>query len=315
MELAVETDRLVKVYRDRGSEVKALDEVSLRVPAGSIFGIFGPNGSGKTTLISILLGLILPTRGSARVLGYDVVKQSLSVRKRVGLLPEAFGLYEHMTALDNLVFFGLLDEVPKGEVEKRAREVLELVGLSDKAGAKVSTFSRGMIQRLGLAQVLMKDPDLVILDEPTMGLDPDGIELLKNLVLGLRERGKTIMISTHLLHEVGNICTHAAIIRKGKVLAQGSLEEVTRELAEKQYSAYAVRRTDYSERLLEELRSLPEVIVTGHSGNTIRVLAKNDRVSALIEVAEKHGAAVEPLTYREVTWEDVYRFYQGGARW
>jgi ABC-2 type transport system ATP-binding protein len=150
-EYVIETENLVKVYRDRSGEVRALDGVTVRVPRGVLFGLFGPNGSGKTTLISILVGLQLPTSGSARVLGYDCVRESIEIRRRVGLLPENYGFYEYMTARENLEYLGKLDGLPAQELERRIPEVLELVGLREWADAKVKGFSRGMTQRLALA--------------------------------------------------------------------------------------------------------------------------------------------------------------------
>ncbi|MEM1691462.1 MAG: ABC transporter ATP-binding protein, partial [Thermofilaceae archaeon] len=142
-EYVIETENLVKVYRDRGGEVRALDGVSLRVPKGVLFGLFGPNGSGKTTLISILIGLQLPTSGTARVLGFDSVRESIEIRRRVGVLPENYGFYEHMTARENLEYLGKLDGIPRSELKQRINEVLELVGLKNWANAKVKGFSRG----------------------------------------------------------------------------------------------------------------------------------------------------------------------------
>ncbi|MEM4805373.1 MAG: ABC transporter ATP-binding protein [Thermofilaceae archaeon] len=227
-EYVIETENLVKVYRDRGGEVRALDGVSLRVPKGVLFGLFGPNGSGKTTLISILIGLQLPTSGTARVLGFDSVRESIEIRKRVGVLPENYGFYEHMTARENLEYLGKLDGIPRSELKQRINEVLELVGLKNWANAKVKGFSRGMTQRLALAQVLLKDPELLLLDEPTLGLDPQGAALFKRMMEEMVKQGKTILVSTHPLHELGYICTHAALIRAGKILAQESLEELSR---------------------------------------------------------------------------------------
>ncbi|MEM2415537.1 MAG: ABC transporter ATP-binding protein, partial [Thermoproteota archaeon] len=221
MDLAIEVENLVKVYGKGGSGIKALDGISMKIPKASTYGLFGPNGSGKTTLISILVGLLLPTSGSAKVLGFDVVKESVEIRRRVGLLPEGFGFYDHMTALENLVFLATLDKIPPDQRKKRALETLEMVGLKDRANDKVSTFSRGMRQRLGIAQALLKDPELLIFDEPTVGIDPEGAAEFRNLVKSMNKEGKTILMSTHLLYEVGMVCTHAAVIRRGKLLVQG----------------------------------------------------------------------------------------------
>jgi len=309
VDLAVETQGLVKVYREGRSEVRALDGVDLRVPRGSVFGLFGPNGSGKTTLISILVGLLLPTSGTAKVLGLDAVRQSLEVRRKVGLLPEGFGFYEYMTALENLVFFGMLDGLPEAEARARAREALELVGLSERADTKVSAFSRGMVQRLGIAQALLKDPELLILDEPTVGLDPEGVAQFRLLVMDLARRGKTLMLSTHLLQEVGSVCTHAAIIRKGRILAQGSLDELT-----SQVRAYEVRVSTGAEALARELSSQPGV-AAWLTGSVVRVAALRDVEGDVESAAARCGARVEAVVRVSPTWEDAYRLHQGGSKW
>jgi ABC-2 type transport system ATP-binding protein len=310
MEYAIETENLVKVYGDKKSEVRALDGINLKVPKGSIFGLLGPNGAGKSTLISILVGLLLPTSGSAKVLGFDVVRQSVEIRKRVGLLPEGFGLYEYMTALENLTFLGLLDDMPPNEVKKKALEVLEVVGLGDKANTKVSTFSRGMLQRLGIAQALLKDPELLIFDEPTVALDPDGAAQFRSLVQKFGKEGKTIVMSTHLLHEVGMICTHSAIIRKGKILAQGSIEELSQAVKASKGYTYEIKVMAGGAMLLEEVKSLPEVKEVTLTNNTLKIVAKNDVGSKLFALINKGKYQVESLTPINPSWEDVYHFYQ-----
>jgi len=311
MEYAIETENLVKVYGDKKSEVRALDGINLKVPKGSIFGLLGPNGAGKSTLISILVGLLLPTSGSAKVLGFDVVRQSVEIRKRVGLLPEGFGLYEYMTALENLTFLGLLDDMPPNEVKKKALEVLEVVGLGDKANTKVSTFSRGMLQRLGIAQALLKDPELLIFDEPTVALDPDGAAQFRSLVQKFGKEGKTIVMSTHLLHEVGMICTHSAIIRKGKILAQGSIEELSQAVKASKGYTYEIKVMAGGAMLLEEVKSLSEVKEVTLTNNTLKIVAKNDVGSKLFALINKGKYQVESLTPINPSWEDVYHFYQG----
>jgi ABC-2 type transport system ATP-binding protein len=311
VEYAIETENLTKIYRDRAGEVVALDSANLRVPKGVLFGLFGPNGSGKTTLISILVGLQLPTRGTARVLGFDCVKQSLEIRKRVGLLPENYGFYEHMTAYENLEFLGRLDGIPRGELRRRIDEVLELVGLKEWANAKVKTFSRGMNQRLALAQALLKDPEVLILDEPTLGLDPQGSAMFRELMTRLVKEGRTILISTHLLHEVGFICSHAAFIRKGRIVAQGNLEELAKQYREARGYSYEVVVQERPEDLLRELRQLEGVVEVGLENNTIWVRASRDIMRELLGVTGRYQ--VRSLRERAPTWDELYQFYHGGG--
>jgi len=315
MSLVIETKDLVKIYGSEKSGVRALDGVNIKVPKGSVFGLFGPNGAGKTTLISILVGLSLPTRGSASVLGYDVIRNSVEIRKRVGLLPEGVGFYDHMTALENLRFLGALEGMKKDEVEKRAIEVLGIVGLKDKANSKVATFSRGMKQRLGLAQALLKGPELLILDEPTVGIDPQGVAEFRELVRKLSsEEGKTILMSTHLLYEVGMLVTHAAIIRKGKILAQGSVEELSKPVIEAKGYTFEVQVKSGGELLLQELKSLPEIKEVMLKNNKITIVAKKDIRETLFSLTNKEPfrGNVESLAFVNPSWDELYQFYQGG---
>ncbi|MEM3712711.1 MAG: ABC transporter ATP-binding protein [Thermoproteota archaeon] len=315
MDLAIEVENLVKIYGKGGSGIKALDGISMKIPKASTYGLFGPNGSGKTTLISILVGLILPTSGNAKVLGFDVVKESVEIRRRVGLLPEGFGFYDHMTALENLVFLATLDKIPSDQRKKRALETLEMVGLKDRANDKVSTFSRGMRQRLGIAQALLKDPELLIFDEPTVGIDPEGAAEFRNLVKSMNKEGKTILMSTHLLYEVGMVCTHAAVIRGGKLLVQGSVEELYQSVREAKGYRYELRVKSSIDMLLQEIRSISDVIEIKQNENHVTVLSRREIWGELLPLVSKpqFKDAVESLKPIEPSWDEIYRFYQEGG--
>jgi ABC-2 type transport system ATP-binding protein len=314
MDLAIETENLVKIYGKGNSGIRALDGISMKIPKASTYGLFGPNGSGKTTLISILIGLLLPTSGNAKVLGFDAVKESIEIRRRVGLLPEGFGFYDHMTAFENLIFLATLEHVPRDQRKSRALEALEKVGLKDRANDKVSTFSRGMKQRLGIAQALLKDPELLIFDEPTVGIDPDGAAEFRNLVRTMNKEGKTILMSTHLLYEVGMVCTHAAIIRGGRLLVQGSVEDLYKSVREARGYRYEVRVKPGGEMPLQDIRSISGVTEITRSENRITVISTKEIGNELLSLAAKppFKEVVESLTHIEPSWEEIYRFYQGG---
>jgi ABC-2 type transport system ATP-binding protein len=313
MELAIETKNLVKIYGKGSSSIKALDGISMNVPKASTFGLFGPNGSGKTTLISILIGLLLPTSGDAKVLGFDAVRESIEVRRRVGLLPEGFGFYDHMTALENLTFLATLEHIPKDQRESRALKALEKVGLKDRADDKVSTFSRGMKQRLGIAQVLLKDPELLIFDEPTVGIDPDGAAEFRNLVRMMNKEGKTILMSTHLLYEVGMVCTHAAIIRRGNLLVQGGVEDLYKSVRGARGYRYEIRIKPGGEIPLQDIRSISGVTEITQRENRVTVISMKEIGNELLSLVAKppFKELVESLTPIEPSWEEIYRFYQG----
>lgn len=316
MSLAIEAENLVKIYGKENSGIKALNGVNMKVPKASTYGLFGPNGSGKTTLISILVGLLLPTSGNAKVLGLDAVKDSVEIRKRVGLLPEGFGFYDHMTALENLTFLATLDGLPSDQRKKRALEALETVGLKDRANDKVSTLSRGMKQRLGVAQALLKDPELLIFDEPTVGIDPEGAAEFRSLVRRMSKEGKTILMSTHLLYEVGMVCTHAAMIREGRLLTQGSIEELYRPVKEARGYHYEIRVKTGSEIPLQEIRSMTGVKEITQGEGRINVASNNDIGGDLLLLMTKspYKEFVESLIPIEPSWEEIYRFYQEGDK-
>lgn len=224
----ISVDRLAKTYRGgsllRRGDIQALQGVCLHADAGQIFGLLGPNGAGKTTLIKILLGVIRATGGRASLFGLPA--GSSEARRRVGYLPESLRVDRHHTARTALNFYGKLSRLDNPTIARRSDELLELVGLARRDRESVKRFSKGMLQRLGLAQALMHDPDLLILDEPTDGLDPLGRSEVRRVIEQLRDAGKTIFLNSHILHEVELICTHLAIMANGKVLASGPIAEM-----------------------------------------------------------------------------------------
>lgn len=222
-EPAVEISELTKIFFDfwRRPKVRALDSISLQVGRGEIFGLLGPNGSGKTTAIKVLLGLLHPTRGSVKVLGYP--PSDVRVKERIGYLPEESYLYKHLTARETLVFFARLFNFDERTIRERVNELLELVDMAKGAHRPVGEFSKGMARRIGLAQTLINDPDLIILDEPTSGLDPIACYRMKNIIRELGKKGKTVIISSHLLADIEDICSKICILYNGRILARGAL--------------------------------------------------------------------------------------------
>ncbi len=222
----VETKGLTKTYGD----LVAVNQLDLQVEEGEIFGFLGPNGAGKTTTILMLLGLSQPTSGSATVSGYDSTRESLKVRRITGYLPENVGFYGDMSARENLTYTARLNRIADKESSAKIDAILEKVGLGHVPDKRVDTFSRGMKQRLGIADVLIKDPRVVILDEPTLGLDPEGVNLALDMISSMsREQGITIIISSHLLHQVQKICHRVGIISKGSLVAVGPIDRLGEE--------------------------------------------------------------------------------------
>lgn len=218
-------DKQYTGWTGRG-RVHALRGIDMRVHRGSVFGLLGPNGAGKSTLVKILMTVIRPTRCEGTFLGMPVGHKP--TLQRVGYLPEHHRFPEYLTAAQVLDFFGALSDVPRADRRRRSRELLELVGLTTWAGKKVKGFSKGMRQRLGIANALMSDPDLVVLDEPTDGVDPVGRRDIRNILARLRDEGRTVFLNSHLLSELEMVCDRVAILVQGVVSSQGTIEELTR---------------------------------------------------------------------------------------
>jgi ABC-2 type transport system ATP-binding protein len=226
MEPVIQTSGLSKRYGDQ----LAVRNLTLEVAAGEIFGFLGPNGAGKTTTILMLMGLSEPSAGSARVCGFDPVREAVKVKRVVGYLPENVGFYEDMTAVDNLLYVARLNGLADGAARARIGAALEAVGLADEARKRVGAYSRGMRQRLGIAEVLVKEPRAVFLDEPTMGLDPDGTSRMLEMIQALsRDRGITVFLSSHLLDQVQRISDRVGIMLRGSLVAAGPIQELAQQ--------------------------------------------------------------------------------------
>ncbi len=223
--VVIETEGLTKRY---GSQI-AVNHLNLSIDEGEVFGFLGPNGAGKTTTILMFLGLTEPTSGKVKVIGFDPTRDPFHVKEKVGYLSENVGFYDDMDARQNLRYIARLNRIPDKVSKTRIDETLDLVGLLDEATKKVGTYSKGMRQRLGIAEVLIKEPKLVFLDEPTIGLDPDGTNRMLDLIHSLsRERKMTIFFSSHLLDQVQRICDRVGIMIKGNLVAVGPIEELAK---------------------------------------------------------------------------------------
>jgi len=217
---------LRKIFTDfwQRPKVTAIDDISLDIHEGEVFGLLGPNGSGKSTTIKILLGLLHPTSGTVRILGKET--SDIKTKEYIGYLPEESYLYQYLTPTETLDFFGSLFGLEHSIRSERASQLLEMTGLSHNANRPVGEFSKGMARRIGLAQALINDPRLILLDEPTSGLDPIGCRQVKDLIRALAKRGKTILLSSHLLADVEDVCDKVAILYNGKIRAYGSLKQL-----------------------------------------------------------------------------------------
>ena len=225
--IIIRTDTLTKIY---GKSIVAVSRLNLEIREGEIFGLLGPNGAGKTTTIRMLLGMTEPTSGKAFIDGHDCTREAIEVKRITGYLPDNVGFYGDMTGRENLRFTGRLNDIPENELDKKIEDLLERAGIPDAADKKVRTYSRGMKQRLGIADVLLKDPRVIILDEPTLGIDPEGVRQLIEIIKNLSHQdGRTLLISSHQLYQMQQICDRVGIFFQGKLVACGTIDELASE--------------------------------------------------------------------------------------
>ena len=307
MENVVETSELTKIYGSGKEAVTAVDHVNLQIEKGTISGILGPNGAGKTTLIMMLTGLVIPSSGSATVFGHDILKDSVQIRRKVGLLPEGFGFYSHLTAKQNLNYIAELNDIPRAERAEAVDQALKAVALDEVQDRKAGAYSRGMTQRLGIAQALIKDPELLILDEPTAGVDPAGARAFKDLVSTLNsEQGKTIIMCTHLLHEVGPLCTHVAIINKGKFGTTGRVDEIVKKMLEEEGYKIIVEAAGDIDVFAKELKSVAGIVDLEVKDRNISIRAATDMRAQITKMAAATGVEILSIRRLEPSLEDIF---------
>ncbi|UCI21747.1 ABC transporter ATP-binding protein [Mesorhizobium sp. B2-1-8] len=306
MNTVIEATSLVKRY----GRIAAVDGIDLGVGRGEVFGLLGPNGSGKTTTILLLLGLTEPTSGTIRVLGLDPLRQPLAVKRRVGYLPDQIGFYDQLTARENLVYSARLAGLVAEEANRRIAAALERVRLADVADRRVATFSRGMRQRLGLAEVLVKQAEIAILDEPTSGLDPQSTQELLDHIRELAADGVTIVLSSHLLGMMQTICDRVALFRKGRIGLIGRVDDLTSEvLGGTHVVEVEAEKTDL--RLV--LAGTPHVLgVTPLRPGRWRVHTDADIRANIARLVVAAGGALHAMSIRQSGLDEVYvRFFEG----
>ncbi|XOB99250.1 ATP-binding cassette domain-containing protein [Deinococcota bacterium DY0809b] len=299
---AIETRGLSKRYGD----LVAVEELDLTVERGEVFGLLGPNGSGKTTTILMLLGLTEPTSGRVRVLDHDPVREPLSVKRRVGYLPDTVGFYDDLSGRENLRYTAALNGMHGPGVDARIDEALASMGLTDAADRPVRTYSRGMKQRLGLADVLLKEPELVILDEPTLGLDPQAAHEFLGLIRSLGDRGLTVLLSSHLLHQVQTVTDRVGLFRKGHMALVGSVPELARRVLG---GAYRIHLEAAGEDLEAALGGLPGVLRVRRDGARYLLEAERDLRDAAARAVVQRGGRLLRLDLEEPDLDEVYRAY------
>ncbi|MEY3274964.1 MAG: hypothetical protein RL153_229 [Verrucomicrobiota bacterium] len=299
---AVQTHGLSRVY----GSMTALSNLDLTVNRADLFGFIGSNGAGKTTTLRILATFLTPSSGRAEVLGHDVVRDADRVRHLIGYMPDFFGVYKDMEVTEYLDFFGACYKIPAAVRERTVADVLELVGLTEKRGALIGALSRGMQQRLGLARVLIHDPQLLLLDEPASGLDPRARIEMMAILQELQRMGKTIIISSHILSELQTLCNRCAIIEKGRLIYSGPVQGVR---SDSQVGrVFRVRVASGNERALDLLRARPEVIEASEEDGRLRVTVRDDQAdgSVVADVLVRGGSRLVELREEELGLEEVF---------
>lgn len=289
----IETTRLTKRY---GRKTLAVDDISFTVERGQVFGFLGPNGSGKTTTIGMLLDIINPTSGDIRLFDqYDRSELHIA-RRRIGATLETPNFYPYLSGYDNLRVVARIKEIP----ESRIAGALDAVGLASRQKDLFRKYSLGMKQRLAIAGAMMGDPELVILDEPANGLDPEGMREIRDIIRGLASDGRTIFVSSHLLNEVERTCTHVAIIKQGRIVHQGSIAEMTAR------HALALVRAADPVALLDAARAYPAAVQVHNEGDDVLVELKDDDLAALNQFLGARGVHLSYLAPRNISLEDVF---------
>ena len=299
---AVKTEQLTRIY----GNLLALNGLNLTVNKGDLFGFIGSNGAGKTTTLRILSTFLSPSAGRAEVFGHDVVSASDTVRRLIGYMPDFFGVYKDMEVTEYLDFFGACYKIPSAQREKTVNDVLELVGLSEKRGALIGALSRGMQQRLGLARVLIHDPQLLLLDEPASGLDPRARIEVMAILEELQRLGKTIIISSHILSELQNLCNRVAIIEKGKLIYSGPVQGVRDQFATGR--VFWAKINGDVQKAIENLKQRPEITEAELQEGRIKVGLRDHGTDPGIvaEILVRGGFKLVGLEEEELGLEEVF---------
>lgn len=299
-ETVIETDDLSKVYGD----TKAVEHLNLEIERGKTFGLLGPNGSGKTTIFLLLLGMTEPTSGECKVLGFNPLKNPIKIKESVGYLPENSGCYKDLTARENLEYIMSLNDIPKQEQDRRVAQVMEMMGLEKDIDSKVRDFSKGMERRLAIASLLIKDPKIVFLDEPTAGLDPRASKKVLDLIINLKEKMEvTFVCASHLLNNIRKISDRVGMMKDGKLVADESINDLEESFA----NVVRAELSEINSNLLRKIKDIDGVKNIKTEGNAIIIESKeNSRAKVSREIVNS-GTSLLQLTQEKM---DLYKFYR-----
>lgn len=302
----IETKDLTKDYGD----IKAVDRLNLHIEDGDIFGFLGPNGAGKTTTILMLLGLTEPTSGTAYVAGYNSTREPLNVKRISGYVPEKVGFYEDLTADYNLRYTARLNGLSEKLINKRIAEALDTVGLPSAAERKVGEFSRGMKQRLAIADILVKQPKIAIMDEPTSGIDPEGIVQMLDLIAKIaKERKMTIVMSSHQLYQVQRICNRVGMLMNGQLVVEGLLDELSREAMGGGQFRIEVKLTEITQAVIEAIKQTSGVLSVEQAKDELAISCSEDLRPQIARAIVDAGGLLVEMKIKSYALEDIYLKY------
>jgi ABC-2 type transport system ATP-binding protein len=321
-QIIIELTSLTKKY----GSFSAVDNLDLTIHKGEIFGLLGPNGAGKSTTILMMLGLTDPTSGSVRVCDINSTTNPIEVKRKVGYLPEDVGFYDNYTGLENLLFTAALNSIPSGRARQEAQYLLNKVGLANEKDKKAGKYSRGMRQRLGLADVLIKSPEVIILDEPTLGIDPKGVEEFLKLIVSLsKDEGRTVLLSSHHLHQVQEICDRIGLFVGGRLIAEGDIQSLSQKLfsdelikIEAGINLKFQNKSDTSEEnsstesIVNSLTAVSGVVSVEPAENVLHIGCTCDVTEEIVETIVRSGAGIRFLNKKEYGLNDIYnRYFEG----
>lgn len=304
-EYALELNNITKKFGD----FTAVDNLSLQIKKGEIFGFLGPNGAGKSTTIRMLCTLSNPTSGSAKIAGYDVMKDPAKVRMKIGLVAEKLIMYDALTSAENLRFFGKLYRIPKEKLENRIDELLELVDMQKWKDTQISKFSTGMKQRINVIRALLPEPEIIFMDEPTLGLDPQTTYSIRDITREINNSGVTVILTTHAMVEAEALSDRVAIIDHGKIAALDTPQNLKNRIAKSDVSIFGAKITNLTPKLIEKINSIDVVdAVSQQEDHNLKISATNeDALDQIIDVIRKEGGKIAAITNsNETTLEDVF---------
>ncbi len=302
----IEAENLTKIFKSFRKRFTAVDSISFRVEEGEVFGFLGPNGAGKTTTIRMISGLSKPTGGKIYVGEYDMANESIKAKKILGLIPENPGFYDEMKGTDLLYFYASFYDIPKNERKRRVKKLLETVGLNNFMDKKIKTYSYGMKKRFALASALINNPKILILDEPSTGLDPKGIHLFRETIKALNARGTTIFLSSHILSEVEQVCDRVCILNKGKIAGLDSVENLSKKIGMKTRMNVYIEAEGIDDNILENIKKLSGVLGIEKTETGVNVACRKDVSYLINETLMKDNVKVKLIRKTEPSLEEIF---------